>query len=207
MFSDSLIGWNRISLKLNRIETKQPWIIAYAHRPMYCSNDIDDTPTICTADTSALRDGVNWHGGHRVGALEPLFYHYNVDMYFSGHMHSYERLYQTYHEQVLSHNYDPLIAPVHIIAGAAGGPEALDVYDYGYYPWSAVRSYSYGYGKLLVYNATHAHWQQILDEDGSILDQVWLVKGAAPHNTHVEHELHSQTVQKSADNKRAHRHS
>lgn len=32
---------------------------------------------------------------------------------------------------------------------------------------------------LTVYNATHAHWAQILDEDESVLDQVWVTKGSA----------------------------
>ena len=42
--------------------------------------------------------------------------------------------------------------------------------------WSAARSDSYGYGVFTVYNATHAHWEQILDEDESVLDQVWITQ-------------------------------
>ena len=157
----------------------RPWVVVYGHRPMYCTDDTDDDPTICTLDTSVLRDGVSApHGGHRVGALEELLWQYQVDFYFSGHMHSYERLWPTYRGQLLGSSYSPLIAPLHIIAGAAGCQEKLDEYDYSRYPWSAVTSDSYGYGKLVVHNVTHAEWQQILDEDGSVLDHIWMTRGA-----------------------------
>lgn len=63
---------------------ERPWIVVYGHRPLYCTDDIDDTPTICTTDTAALRDGVGFNGQKRIGALEPLFYDYGIDFYFSG---------------------------------------------------------------------------------------------------------------------------
>ena len=178
----------------NENRAAQPWLVVYGHRPMYCTNDIDDDPAICTADTSALRDGVSFpHGGYRVGPLEELLWRYKVDFYFSGHMHSYERLWPTYREQVISRDYAPLMGPLHIIAGAAGCQEELDVYDKGRYDWSAVTSDSYGYGKFIVYNGTHAEWQQILDEDGSILDHINIVRSDEPyrlperkaHHTHL----------------------
>ena len=88
----------------------------------------------------------------------------------------YERLYPTYRGQVLGHGYTPLIAPLHIIAGAAGCQEYLDEFDYLRYPWSAVTSDSYGYGKLIIHNGSHAEWQQILDEDGSVLDHILMTR-------------------------------
>ena len=91
----------------------------------------------------------------------------------------YERLFPTYRGQKLGSSYTPLIAPLHIIAGAAGCQEYLDEYDFARYPWSAVTSDSYGYGKFIVHNGTHAEWQQILDEDGSILDHIWMTKTPA----------------------------
>ena len=66
----------------------RPWVVMFGHRPMYCTDDTDDVPTICTADTSALRDGVSFpHGGHRVGPLEALLWEFQVDFYFSGQLH------------------------------------------------------------------------------------------------------------------------
>ena len=82
--------WLEADLKQAASQRQQrPWIVVFGHRPQYCTDDTDDDPTICTLDTSALRDGVSVpHGGHRVGALEPLLWKYGVDFYFSGHMHS-----------------------------------------------------------------------------------------------------------------------
>ena len=82
---------------------------------------------------------------------------------------------------MISRDYAPLKAPLHVIAGAAGCQELLDEYDKGRYDWSAVTSDSYGYGKFVVHNATHAEWQQILDEDGSVLDHVSLVRSDEPY--------------------------
>ena len=131
----------------------------------------------CTINTYRIRDGVNWNGGQRQFGLERLFYQSGVDVYLSGHEHSYERLYPVYRQQLLSQSYDPLIAPFYLVAGAAGCDEYIDTWDEStIYPYSASRSDSYGYGVLTVHNTTHALWQQIHDEDGAVLDSVWLVK-------------------------------
>lgn len=67
---------------------QQPWIVAYAHRPMYCTHINDDwNEPWCTEDASAVRDGVAFNGGARQFGLEKLFHNYSVDMYASGHMH------------------------------------------------------------------------------------------------------------------------
>src|SRR4051812_13582589 len=97
--------------------------------------------------------------------------------------HSYERTYPVYREQVMDTAYHGNTGTWHIIAGAAGCQEYLDSYDEGaIYPWSASRSDSYGYGVFTVYNTTHAHWAQVLDEDESVLDQVWVTKDAVTTN-------------------------
>ena len=159
---------------------KQPWIVAYAHRPMYCTHIDDDwDETWCTEDAAALRDGVAFNGGPRQFGLEQLFHNYSVDLYVSGHMHSYERTYPVYREQLVNTNYRDNAAMWHLIVGASGCQGPMDTFDEGsVYPWSAARSDSYGYGVLNVYNATHMQWQQILDEDESVLDEVWVVKAA-----------------------------
>jgi len=60
----------------------QPWVIAYGHRPMMCSDtDGDD----CTKDNSTVR-----------AALETVFHTGGVDMVFAAHEHSYERMWPTY---------------------------------------------------------------------------------------------------------------
>ena len=67
----------------------RPWIVAYAHRPMYCTHIADDwNAPYCTEDAAAVRDGVAFDGGLRQYGLEALFHNYSVDLYVSGHMHS-----------------------------------------------------------------------------------------------------------------------
>jgi hypothetical protein len=135
----------------NRINT--PWIIAYGHRPMYCSDTDDD-------DCVLMQD--QWRFD-----LENLFYSYGVDIVFEAHQHTYERLWPVFNTTVMNGTVDPSNpyaspnAPVHIVSGSAGCEEDLDTFGAtGLGPWSAVRIAAYGYGHLLV-NRTHAHWEQL----------------------------------------------
>ena len=94
----------------NKNRDKQPWVIAFGHRPMYCSNlDGDD----CTKVASRVRRG-----------LEPVMYKYGVDLIIEAHEHSYERLWPVYNETVTQKDYVNPRAPVHIVAGTAGCNEA-----------------------------------------------------------------------------------
>ena len=162
---------------------EQPWIVAYAHRPMYCTHIADDwNEPWCTEDASAVRDGVAFNGGKRQYGLEKLFHNYSVDLYASGHMHSYERTFPVYRDEIANTDYRDNAAMFHLIVGASGCCQGTDTFDdNAAYPWSAARSDSYGYGVLNVFNATHMQWQQILDEDESVLDEVWVVK-QQPHS-------------------------
>eukprot|EP01089_Gocevia_fonbrunei_P017908 TRINITY_DN595_c0_g1_i1.p1 TRINITY_DN595_c0_g1~~TRINITY_DN595_c0_g1_i1.p1 ORF type:complete len:441 (+),score=95.33 TRINITY_DN595_c0_g1_i1:79-1401(+) len=166
--------------KANENRKKVPWIIMYGHRPMYCSDD-DDFPD-CTNDTATLREGVDLFG-ERFFGMESLLQKYGVDMYISGHEHSYERMFPVYQGKVYNGTAGPYInpgAPVHVVAGAAGCQEDLDRFGGGLGPWSAFRSATYGYGRLTVFNQTTLFWEQVLDLDGSILDQFYLVKDDHP---------------------------
>ncbi|KAJ7383152.1 hypothetical protein OS493_030304 [Desmophyllum pertusum] len=92
---------------------KRPWIIAFGHRPMYCSNiDKDD----CTTLKSLVRH-----------SLEPLFFQYGVDVIIEAHEHSYERLWPVFNDTVTAHNYINPKAPVHFISGAAGCNESYGI--------------------------------------------------------------------------------
>jgi len=163
--------------KANKQRNIRPWIIVYGHRPMYCT-DIQGNGNMnyCTVDTAALRDGVNYDGGPRLYALETVLYQFGVDIFFAGHMHSYERLYPTYRNQLLSSSYVNPAAPIHIVIGAAGCQEDLDLYDGDTYPWSAFRADKYGFGVMNIYNDTHIYWVQYDNEDKNLLDDVWIVK-------------------------------
>jgi hypothetical protein len=65
---------------------KYDWIIAYAHRPMYCSN-VDDMPD-CSTDTQTLRDGIPGPNGTLLYGLEAALSVRPVDIFFSAHEHS-----------------------------------------------------------------------------------------------------------------------
>lgn len=148
---------------------KRPWIIAFGHRPMYCSNiDFDD----CTTLRSIVRK-----------SLEPLFFQYGVDIIIQAHEHSYERLWPVFNDTVTAHDYRNPKAPVHLISGAAGCNEALGICINPMLgprgPWSAFREWfpgNAGFGKLRIVNSTHVYWEQIKAWDGSVTDSIWIVQ-------------------------------
>jgi hypothetical protein len=157
-------------IKANARRDVTPWIIAYGHQPMYCSNkDGDD----CTKDLSLVRQG-----------LETLFFKYGVDMILEAHEHSYERLWPVFNKVVTQKDYNNPKAPVHIITGCAGCNEDLGVCVNGISepqgPWSAFQASGksvYGYGRMQVHNATHLYWEELeVKENNKILDSIWLVQ-------------------------------
>jgi len=160
----------------------RPWIIAYGHRPMYCSNADDD---YCTQPlTSPVRVG-----------LETLFYEQGVDFIIEAHEHSYERLYPVYNLTTTQFNYVNPQAPVHVISGAAGCNEndgyCINPIFWKGGDWSAFTSWgvlTYGYARLEVVNATHLFWEELVVRyiDSPILDSIWVVQqnhGKRKNNT------------------------
>ncbi|XP_014257280.1 acid phosphatase type 7-like [Cimex lectularius] len=162
---------------------KRPWIITYGHKPMYCSDRVVDD---CKEKDNRVRKGIpltKWFG------LENLFYKYGVDLHFSGHRHSYERMYPVYDYIVKKGSkkkpyYNPE-APVHIITGSAGCQESMSNFTDVPPPWSAFRSSNYGFTVLEVYNSSHLHVQQIavdFGDYGEVIDDVWIVKTKHQYN-------------------------
>ncbi|XP_071958115.1 acid phosphatase type 7-like [Antedon mediterranea] len=156
-------------IKANKNRDKQPWVIALGHRPMYCSNSDGDD---CTHTFSRVRQ-----------SLEELFHTQGVDVIFQGHEHSYERLYPIFNNEVYSKDYTDPQAPVHIITGAAGCNEfnkiCINPMLGPIKSWSAFRAWLpglYSYGKLMIANATHLQWQQILSVNGQVMDDIWIVQ-------------------------------
>lgn len=152
------------------------WRVMFGHRPMYCSIIINAGQGWCTTGTETLRDGYTYNGGERVGGLEHLLVDYNVDMFFAGHMHNYERLWPTYREQVIQKDYNKPWGPTHIITGNAGCKEHLDNYDVEKYPWSAKTSSIYGFGILDIYNRSLGIWRQFNADNGDIVDEIIIKK-------------------------------
>lgn len=143
--------------------TITPWIIMFGHRQMYASGREERVK-----ESEILESGL----GYLLGK-------YGVDMYICGHQHNYERmapiLYRTF-ETIL----DPFIYkkphfPIHIVNGAAGGPEGIEKFDFGIMPYSLVRKAIYSFGSFTIHNETHLHWEQI-DEERNIIDEFWIEK-------------------------------
>nr|KAG5709051.1 hypothetical protein BaRGS_004690 [Batillaria attramentaria] len=101
----------------------------------------------CAKNKSVVREG-----------LEDLFYHYGVDLVLQAHEEQYERLYPVLKGVVVATNYTNPRAPVQIVAG----------FDNKTQP---------GYGRLLVINSTHAHWEfRSGPGEEDVVDSVLLVQ-------------------------------
>jgi len=151
---------NLITANANR-ETV-PWIIALGHRPLYASDN--DTSTGAAVVRSAF---------------ESLFLQYEVDVYISGHVHYYERLYPISNgvAQVFPGNvYLNPIYPVYVVNGAAGNDERHDTATRN----TAISAYldntDYGYSRILAYNSSYLNLQFYHSSDQSLGDDLWIVK-------------------------------
>ncbi|XP_059154962.1 acid phosphatase type 7-like isoform X1 [Physella acuta] len=154
---------------------KQPWIVVFGHRPMYCSSDDTDD---CTKFESITRKGVP---GLHIFGLEDVLYDNGVDLAIWAHEHSYERLWPIYDRKVMNGSYDhpytDAKAPIHIITGSAGCRENVS----GFVPtppeWSAFHSMDYGYTRMHVLNKTHMYLEQVSDiKDGQVIDKFTIIK-------------------------------
>ena len=146
------------------------------------------------ADSSNSSDVCNDEWAITVGAstdkaiadLVPLLHKGGVDMHVSGHWHYYEALWPMgtpLHgtggppEQ---RSYHAPKSTVHVTTGN-GGPPSKDTMNS---PMAALRTKSnkYGYGRVTALNATHLHFEQVLngwaDEgaEGEILDALTIVQ-------------------------------
>jgi len=122
------------------------------HRPWYSSNT-------ARPDAEAMRV-----------SLEPLLNQYQVDMAVSGYVHAYERTAPLMDGKVV------LGGTAHMTVGHAGMP--LDPNWITPLPvWSLYRAVEYGWGRLHIYNNTHAHWTMRIFPN-QITDDHWFVKGS-----------------------------
>lgn len=175
--------------KANQNRVNRPWIIAMAHRPMYCSNS--DDPEHCTNVDNIIRTGFptgskqrsRIFGSNYILGVEQLFYKYGVDLIFGAHEHSYERMWPVYDRRVCNSTrnpnnpYDNPPAPVHVITGSAGCSEGEDPFIPAGLAWSAFRSDDYGYTRMTVANATHLFLEQVsVDKNGQVIDSMVYIR-------------------------------
>lgn len=65
-----------------------------------------------------------------------------------------------YKSQTDQSNVNPK-GTIYVVTGAAGSKEMHEPFTRAQPKWSALRSNTFGYSKMTVYNHTHVHWQQI----------------------------------------------
>lgn len=138
---------NDLSL-VNR--TERPWIIVYGHRPMYSGNIVD----------------IPFNMKNRMRkAFENILLKYNVDIYFAGHIHAYERM-----SKVKNGKKDKN-GIYHIISGAAGCQEKPHDSDYLKHDYTEYSNYKdFGYGILTVLGNNSLVWKYYRSSDDILLD-------------------------------------
>jgi hypothetical protein len=139
-----------------------PWIIVTGHRPFYGSLPaFPATPGNCDAC---------------ITAFEPYILQYNVDFYFCGHVHWYERLYPIdANGNPLATNYNNQPGPIHITNGAGGAAEGKATVS-SVINASATIVSAYGYAQLELKDASNARLSFIDSSTQQEVDSVDIVR-------------------------------
>ena len=149
--------------------TKTPWVFAMTHRPMYSSQ------------VSSYQKNIR-------AAFQGLLLEYEVDVYLSGHIHWYERLFpltetgQIDTASIINNNTyytNPGKSMTHIINGAAGNIESHSTLAAGASPLNitaVLDQEHYGFLKLKVFNCSALSLSYIEGNDGSTRDVLTLLK-------------------------------
>ena len=107
--------------------------------------------------------------------FEPLFTKYKIDVYMAGHMHYYESLYPSINFKTTQRNFTNPTAPVYITSGN-GGPPSFDSFNNGTIFSTRKQSREFSYGRVIIYNHTHFKFQQVVNNNNSILDEIIIIK-------------------------------
>lgn len=147
--------------------TKTPWIIAMSHRPMFSSSS--------AGYQSDVRN-----------AFQGLLIEYGVDAYLSGHIHYYERMYPLTSSGAVdtgsvidqnTYRTNAGVSMTHIINGMAGNLESHSELSGPVQPKTAFIDVThYGFNQVHFFNSTTMKFSFVLGKDGSIGDEVTLVK-------------------------------
>jgi len=130
-------------------------------------------------------------------AFEALLLENGVDAYFSGHIHWYERIWPIGNStidtaSILNNNTyrtNPGVSMTHIVNGMAGNIEshssinASNILNIT----AVLNQYNYGFSKLTFHNATHLTSQYIKGVDGSVGDEVTVIKKGAANASGYGH--------------------
>lgn len=160
---------------------QQPWIVMTAHRPLYCTTDIDQR---CTGATAYYRS-----------MIEPLIHQYKVDLVFGAHLHNYERTYPVYNSTVYnpggsSSEFVNPEATIYLVVGTGGNKEGLNKGYINPAPsWSvqSSRIAEWGYGVLELSRTNQTcglTWTFLSQTDNGVLDSFTITKETPTATSH-----------------------
>ncbi|KAI8078095.1 Metallo-dependent phosphatase-like protein [Gilbertella persicaria] len=163
--------------KANQHRHQRPWIIFLTHHPIYCSVNSTD----CTTKANKIRNGVVDPVSNQTwGGLEDLLLKHQVDLYYSGHVHNYERTWPVAKGKRTATSYHDAPSFFQIVIGNAGQPEGPVAFGSGPFPeWSAQRYGSFGFSTFRVTPNTLQIVHHQANVDGSLggaIDQVTVTK-------------------------------
>lgn len=163
---------------------KTPFVIVFAHRPMYCSSGVFSLPGDffhrCTIEAPRIRK-----------PFEEIFKESGVDLYLSGHNHQFERSHPMYKGHAVTEGEvegDAVVyrnpgAPIYIVNGAAGNKEGNDPtwLPHNLVKWRAAHSKKYhmGYGRIGVDTngeRPKLSWEYVDSTTGRVTDKAVLIR-------------------------------
>ncbi len=134
--------------------TKTPWVLVESHRPMYNNEDIPANTRVGIAMRKEF---------------EHLLYQYNVDLFISGHYHSYMRSCAGLYRGVCNNG-----GPTHITVGTAGAE--LDDVPLLKTQWAEKYIAQWGYGRITSFSNNTLLWEFVSDNGDRIKDSVMISK-------------------------------
>ena len=157
-----------------------PWLIVYAHRPLYCSanrTDSIDQPPETRHNSNCLQeaDSMKFY-------FEDLWYDHGVDLVIASHVHAYERLGPAYKNQSVpceQQSQNVCInakAPVFIVTGVPGNDESYAPDSPTPLSFSWAQDDHLGFSRLTIFNDTHILWEEVRSLTLIVSDFLWLIK-------------------------------
>ena len=138
-----------------------PWLIATSHRPLY-------EPEIIPDEFITIE--------HIREEIEDIVYEFEVDLFLSGHYHSYFRSCPGLYRYKCNN-----FGTQYITVGTGGANMYFGTIDNPYTPglykndWTEFFTKKFGYGRVSILNSTSLHWE-FIGTDGSVIDDTWITK-------------------------------
>ncbi|GAA5934997.1 hypothetical protein JCM10213_000614 [Rhodosporidiobolus nylandii] len=142
--------------------TLTPWVVVLLHRPWYTSVSPPTWPA--------------WQE-----AFEQVFYDNEVDVYFTGHVHTYERFKPMFNGTVDPKGYNDPRAPWPVLVGNGGHYDGLDTFDgpERYNGTGFAADKEFGFTRMTFHNRTHATLEAIASRNSSVFDSQTIFKSHA----------------------------